>query len=172
MTTVTLKSPKQLPSAMGRLSKAVEREIVRGLRKAGRFGVTQAVRTGLTTRPRPHARGTYLRSWKMLPVKAGAVISNTSEHAEFVERGRRPGKRPPLKPIIEWIESKGGPQAIAPGYARMGRAGLRALAYVIARNIGRRGVAGRWVLKRSMPLIDAEAKRQIRAAIKRAMQKQ
>jgi hypothetical protein len=172
VTTVLLKTPRHLGSAVAKLGKDVERQIIRGLRKTARLGVREVIRTALTTTPRPHARGTYIRSWRVVQVSSGAVIANTADHAVFVEAGRQPGKRPPIKPLIDWIEAKGLDKKLARKTGAKGPARTRALAFVIARKIGREGVRGRWILRRSMPEIEAEALRQIHAALSRAIQGQ
>ena len=76
-------------------------------------------------------------------------ISNPLAYAPVMEFGRRPGQtQPPTAPIALWIERKG----IASGDE------AEALAYVIARSIGRRGIAGRKMLTRTLdrlePVID------------------
>jgi hypothetical protein len=180
VTTVVLKTPRQLGPAIDKLGRDVRRQIVRGLRKTARLGVREVTRTALTTTPRPHARGTYIRAWKVIQVQDGAVVSNTADHAAFVEAGRQPGKQPPVQVIIDWIQAKGLDKKLARKAGRskngrfksMGAAALRGLAFTIARNIGRRGVRGRWVLRRAMPEIEAEALRQIQAALSRAFQGQ
>lgn len=169
MTTVVLRDYKQLAGAVRKLSRAVERQTVRGLRKAARFGVREVVRTALTTKPRPHARGTYLRSWRSLHVDGGAVVTNTSDHALYVEAGRRAGRQPPKQAILDWMQARGLDKQAE---ARMGPAGARAMAFAIARKIARKGIRGRWVLRRSLPAIDVEARRQINAAIRRAIMAQ
>lgn len=46
------------------------------------------------------------------------------------------------------------------------------MAYVIARKIGRKGIKGRYILRRAMPEIEAEAVRQVHEAIRRALNMQ
>ena len=54
-----------------------------------------------------------------------SVESNLPDYAIYVDKGRGPGKQPPLRNIIEWCKSKG----INKKYA-----------FPIARNIGQRGL--------------------------------
>lgn len=170
MTTVTLKSPKQLGSAIRRLNRGVERELNRAMVKAARFGRAAVVRTAQTTKPRPRATGTYIRSWLVTRVRDGGVLSNSAEHAVFPERGRQAGIRPPTKAILTWVRVKKIKPRRRAGESRA--QAERRLALAIARKIGREGTPGRWVLKRTMPIIEAEAKRQSRKAIARAISRQ
>jgi hypothetical protein len=163
MTTVRIRSPKDLAPAIRKLGKAVDRELVKGMRKAARYGATEVVRTAQTTHPRPRASGTYIRSWTVIKTKDGADLANTSRHAPFVEEGRRPGKQPPREAIVEWVKLK---------KMASSRAKVRGIAIAVARKIGRTGTRGRFVLKRTMPKIDVEARRQTVLAIKRAIARQ
>jgi len=53
------------------------------------------------------------------------VISRLPDYAIWVDKGRRPGKQPPLKVIVEWCKKyKKDPKA----------------AYAIARNVGKKGL--------------------------------
>lgn len=174
MTTVILKSPRHLGAAVNKLGKDVERQIIRGLRKTARLGVREVIRTALTSQPRPHAHGTYLRSWRSIHIDGGAVVTNTADHALFVEIGRKPGRQPPTKAIIDWIVAKRLDKKLGRKLGRRRRTNAspsrqRALAFVIARKIGRKGFKGRYILRRAMPEIEAEAVRQIQEAIRRAL---
>lgn len=53
-------------------------------------------------------------------------------HSQFMELGRRAGKRPPIAAILKWIEDK--KLTPRPGISK------RALAFLIARKIGRDGI--------------------------------
>ena len=61
-----------------------------------------------------------------------------ADHWKFVDRGRKPGKRPPMQPIQEWIARKGIP--LKGKGAKKNQA--RTLAFLIARKIGLRGTKG------------------------------
>lgn len=58
------------------------------------------------------------------------VILNPIIYHDVVEDGRRPGKMPPVEALIPWVASKLG---VPPGPER------RAIAFLIARKIGRQG---------------------------------
>lgn len=101
----------------------------------------------------PVNSGALRQSWGTKVTTFGPVIigevSSPLAYAPVMEFGRRPGQtQPPTAPIALWIERKG----IASGDE------AEALAYVIARSIGRRGIEGRKMLTRTLdrlePVID------------------
>jgi hypothetical protein len=57
------------------------------------------------------------------------------DHYEFIDEGRRPGKRPPVRAIIEWIRED---RIIIPAGMKINQ-----FAFLVARSIGRRGVKPR-----------------------------
>lgn len=65
---------------------------------------------------------------KQMHADGGDVLG--SEYIYFQIHGRRPGKQPPLMPIIEWIESKG---------LELVDITVKGLAFVIARKIAKVG---------------------------------
>lgn len=74
---------------------------LRGARHGATRGVSHARRAGI------RATGTYEQSFVAHETAEGAVVGNASEHAVFVEVGRRPGRRPPLEAILKWLVNKG-----------------------------------------------------------------
>jgi hypothetical protein len=144
VTTIKLRNPKQLGPAVRTLARQFDAGVIRALRKTARYGATQAVKVSAKSKPyRPRATGTYERSFTVIKVPDGAVLTNTARHSIFVEVGRRPGKRPPLKSIIEWVRIK----RLAKGSKAV------RVAVAIQRKIGRKGTKGRYVLRRTMPLV-------------------
>jgi len=57
------------------------------------------------------------------------VIYSTEKYFTVLETGRKPGKQPPLDPILKWIQAKNIATDIKD----------RSLAYLIARKIGKEG---------------------------------
>lgn len=121
------------------------------------------------TKP-PVDRGTYRRSFKFEDTKDGAVAYNFAPYAPVIEFGRRPGmKAPPLAAIMAWIERKGigrqmGPKQRGPGgrsAVLRRKAQVRGLAYVIARQIKRRGLPALLILQHAAHNIDAEIQKAI-----------
>lgn len=76
-----------------------------------------------------------------------AIVGTPLLYGEVVERGRRPGKMPPVGAIKLWIVRKG----IATGSE------ADSVAYLIARKIARVGTKGAWMfrngLRRSLPRV-------------------
>ena len=63
-----------------------------------------------------------------------ALITNTQPYAVYVDRGRRAGSRmPPVEALIPWVR-----QVLQPTESR-----TRAVAFVVAKAIARRGIAAR-----------------------------
>lgn len=67
------------------------------------------------------------------------ISLNLEPYWQYVEYGRRPGKRPPMDVIEEWINVK----PIIPEPVNNKIPDTRQLAYLIARKIGRDGIEGR-----------------------------
>lgn len=118
----------------------------------------------------PVDRGTYRRSFKFDDTKDGAIAYNFAPYAPIIEFGRRPGmKAPPLAAIEAWIMRKGigaaqGPRERGPGgraAVKRRRAQVRALAYVIARQIKRRGLPALLILQHAAHDIDGEIQKAI-----------
>lgn len=68
----------------------------------------------------------------------GDVTILLQDYATFVDRGRRPGRKPPVGAILDWIQSKS--ITPNPGQTRL------SLAYAIATAIGKRGIRPRQFL--------------------------
>ncbi len=86
-------------------------------------------------------RRTYIQRFKAIRTREGTELRNDAPHAAVVEHGRRPGaRRPPLGPIVDWVRRKLG---------KTGPAG-RALAFQIARAIGRRGLPAHHIFSRHL----------------------
>ena len=67
-----------------------------------------------------------------------------ADYYEYVDKGRKPGKRPPTKPIFEWIKNSHKGQGILRPFMAQNKIkdsikGTQSLAYLISRNIGLKG---------------------------------
>ncbi len=80
-----------------------------------------------------HLRGSVLTELRGQPGARGAAVTTSVFYAPIVERGRRPGKQPPLAPLIYWVTRKLG---------ITDERQARGIAFVIARKIARVGSPG------------------------------
>lgn len=103
--------------------------------------------------------GVARSSWQHETRRAGTsrpkgVVTNAAAHLPFVEDGRGPGKRPPIEALIPWVGSKLG---VPPDQRR-------AVAFVIARKIGRTGTQGAHMIEDGW----SDTRRRIRPMLKDA----
>jgi hypothetical protein len=103
--------------------------------------------------PPPVDRGTYRRQFVTEDVRGGAAMYNSSPHGPIVEDGRRAGARmPPPDVLADWVRRKGIGRVYGPlgrgQRRRPSKQQARALAFVIARAIARRGLRGHHILAR------------------------
>lgn len=141
--------------------------------------------------PKPVDRGTYRRSFHVEKIPTGAVIFNSAPHAAVIEYGRRAGSRPPpIDAIADWVLRKGlldrkvfTKVIVTPSTIRSHRAGrvvvklrrrrrtaelkkqARALAFVIARSIARRGLPAQRILELAARDIDKEVQAALRKGL-------
>lgn len=73
------------------------------------------------------------------------VILNLPFYWQFVEEGRKAGKRPPIEPILEWIKAK----PVIPREVDGQLPTEKQLAFLIARSIGENGTQGQHILRRA-----------------------
>lgn len=158
-------SPRELGPALRRLGADMDKACVRAFQNAARYGATMVLQTSAKTIPRPRARGTYERSWVVTKLPDGAALSNAAPHAVFVERGRKRGRLPPVKSILEWMQAKQLTKKLGPHASRR-------VAYLIAKKIGAKGVKGRYVLKRTMPAIAKRVLFELTIEMRRAFDRQ
>lgn len=99
-------------------------------------GVIQAILTGFAERTIagirskiPNVTGKMSQSLGYKIDESGLTIFSTEKYFTVLETGRKPGKRPPISAIEEWIKNKPIASDINP----------RSLAFLIARKIGEEG---------------------------------
>ena len=123
---------KILPIKLGQFERKMGKRIVPAIRRADRRAAPQIVGLLKKLSLPIKDRGKYQRSWfRKYRKPYGVTVGNRSKHATFVERGRRPGRMPPVGVIRGWLKRRGRPQR---------------LAWPIARAIGRRGIKARPVM--------------------------
>lgn len=78
-------------------------------------------------------RGSIFFELRGRPGARAGVVTSSVFYAPIVERGRRPGKRPPVRALVLWVVRKLGISD-----ARQ----ARSVAFLVARKIGRVGTTG------------------------------
>lgn len=97
------------------------------------------------------SRDLYQGAGFKITVKGDNIIRFTlfaPNHLKYVDKGRAPGKRPPIKPIMEWIAHKGIP--VRKSNAQSGKSVLeaaRGLAISISWAIAKKGTIKRYGYK-------------------------
>ena len=132
---------------MGEAGGKMETAALRGLRSAAyrlEGLVTEAI---AATQPYPpEDTGELKRSVHTTPTRGGAVVSVDAPHAPFMEYGTRP-HWPPLVPLAEWAYRKG----LADSEEE-----ARAVAFLVARQISRRGIAPRHFMARAIQELERQ----------------
>ena len=97
--------PAGLGRAMTRTLENVKRGMDRASVETARWGVARMVQE--TAVRKVDASTQFKRQWKVIKFPGGAATANTATYAEFVERGRGPGRAPPIEALEEWIRLRG-----------------------------------------------------------------
>ncbi len=167
----------ELASVLRHTGKLMHSNGVKALRKTAKYGKKEALTTAKKTRDpyRIKASGEYQNPsrWVIQNTKNGAILSPTAKHALFVERGRRPGKKPPFGRILAWAFQKkiGLRRGASPTTAVSGTARTRRIVKAIQWSIAKHGTKGRWPLKRTMPKIAKRAQMEINKSVRATMGK-
>lgn len=83
--------------------------------------------------------------YEVLETVNGLVLKIIADdYLKFVDQGRRPGKRPPQKAILKWVENKN---------IKIKKQTPSQTAFVIARSIGKKGIKPTNVLKKTQQAI-------------------
>lgn len=85
------------------------------------------------------------------------IVSSPLPYASVVELGRRPGKMPPVQPILDWVEHKLGLRDRA----------AESAAWAIAKKIQRKGTAGARMFGRALEAQERTVQRIFSAAADR-----
>ena len=85
-----------------------------------------------------------------------------NDYLKYVDKGRRPGKQPPVNKIIPWVEAR--------GIKFTGKGGKilasKSTAYVISKSIGEKGVKGIFVIDKVRQLVFDRYEQKIKIALK------
>lgn len=168
---------RRLGDELRRLEREAPRAVERGMREGSLMLRGALVQIEIAKAdPQPVDQGQYKGAWGGRDVPGGAIVFNLTKYAAFVERGRRPGRMPPLSPIREWVRRKGlwrqryretlaaerrraAPAIKARGRDKVGKSYLRAgvryrakdkaidqVAWAVRRRIGAIGTKGHGIL--------------------------
>lgn len=137
-----------LADEFDKIDSVAEVEIRKAVRRAMSIIETNVV--GFTpigaTKALSQSWGVEVRS---IPSGIRGELGSPLNYALAVEKGRRAGKMPPIDPIHLWVLRK--------GMAKPAEA--RAVAFLIARAIGRRGTKGAFMLKKGMKRSEPQIQR-------------
>jgi len=155
---------------------------IKALQQAGaRLASVEVQRSIAGAKPIPVDIGQYKATWEPSDTSTGCVVGNPSKHASVVELGRRPGKMPPIDPIKHWVyrhhkqfhlaaEAKAiralaklRKRPVTKTQSKLEAAEMIALN--IARAIKARGIAGRYILKKSVLRMRPVIPKMIKACI-------
>jgi hypothetical protein len=97
------------------------------------------------------ATGSLLRSldYEIIEKVEGQfeVIIKSLDYLKFVDEGRRPGKQPPLKPILSWVKTRNIRFKNKNGQGFLKN---EQTAFIIRRSIGQKGIKKTDVLKKTL----------------------
>lgn len=153
---------------LGTLAHRNSLKAVRGSATYGKVAVGQTIKR--TKDPfRIRASGEYQDpgNWLVQETKVGAILSPTSFHALFVERGRRPGAKPPYEVIMKWAFQKkiGLRKGRNLNTSQTGTKRTARIVKAIQWKIAKKGTKGRWPLRRTLPKIAKRLAKEMKKAM-------
>lgn len=113
------------------------------------------------------ASGKLVKSLKadVKPVANGVVIViNSEKYLEYVDKGRKPGKFPPIAPLVKWCSIRGIPKSSAFAIAQsIFKFGIKPT-NVISKSVKKfEDVGGKKIEKDMISLIESEVKKIIKS---------
>jgi hypothetical protein len=148
---------KQWAKHRERLAGAYWPAVLRGLANGGLRAVAMM---NAESHRKAFDRGSYARSWRSRIDKSSLEVYSVSPYAGVIEKGRRPGRRPPpTKALIPWVRRK----------LRVGRDEAKGVAFVVARAIGRRGIKGKYVLAGMEDRLAREIEREVMFEVEKVL---
>ena len=129
---ITLNAHTNLPNAVNLIGIAIRQ----GFEPLG-----DALLNSLKSRS-PQDRGKFKKGLKKRISGKGLqtrmLIYNWADHAEWVEKGRTPGKQPPPQAMLGWVIRKGFSGTLQQKKSK---------AFLVGRKIGRDGIPGLWLFR-------------------------
>jgi len=113
-------------------NKVEHKELYKALRKIGAESV--AFLTQLLTEEGHYATGNLIKSldYDVIQNVDDLLLKLTgADYFKYVDNGRKPGKQPPIKPILSWVKHKG---------IKFANHTDKQTAFMIARSIGKKGI--------------------------------
>lgn len=146
-------TPEGLQALLKKLGTSMPQATVRGMREVGlRLQGDFVQKTIQSTDPIPVDMGQYKAGWQMTPTASGCIVGNATKQGTAVEVGRKPGKMPPLEPLLFWAKRH--------GFKRW--AGV---AVAIQHKIFRNGIKGRFVLKNTLTRFRSQMGKTLRRSL-------
>ncbi len=167
----------ELGPAIRHVAALAQHNSLKAVRDSAAFGKVAVGRTIRKTRDpfRIRAYGEYEKpdNWDIQETENGAILSPTSFHSLFVERGRRPGAKPPYEAILKWGFKKriGLRKGRHLRTSQTGTPRTARIVQAIQWKIKRKGTKGRWPLKRTMPAIAEHLQKEMRKAMRASIGK-
>ena len=107
----------------------------------------KADRTYASGRTHDSIKGRSVISGNSIGYQIESKSAGNSQYSmlEIIDKGRRPGKQPPVQAIMYWMEQKGvQPRTSSGKYAKSSESNLKWAAFNIARAIGKKGTIRRY----------------------------
>lgn len=123
--------------------KGLDAEMVRKVQR--QVTISSARVLAEARRTAPKSTGNLTRSGRILVRDNEQIVEFNALYAWYAEHGRKPGKRPPLEPILDWVHKRGlgGTYSISSrrrtGNYQSQMKEDRAIAFLIQRAIGKNG---------------------------------
>lgn len=156
-----------------------------GLHAAGRDAIGQIRDRIMDSQPSPPVdTGALMGGMVATPSTDGLSVTvgpapTVAERGSVMELGRRPGQRmPPVDALERWVHHKNLSRPEKERFDKRGRArrlkgsakAERALAYVIARSIAKKGIRARRYIRRALPGIRERLPDFLRTGLAKALQ--
>jgi hypothetical protein len=169
-------SLKEFQRIVNALEPKLHDATVRGLKKSALYLEGRVVLEISQSTPRAAVdTGDLRNSVNTTPVSDGAIVSVDAPQAGIMENGRRPGKMPPLQPLMDWVrrhpkllkpftraarksmraDIRSARRLVGAAFAKQGideavsEKAIRSAAFAIARGIAKNGIAPRHYFRKA-----------------------